>query len=204
MATTKEQCKQEFISKKLIPLNLVFLGATGVGKTTTVWQLQFHQFVEEYDPTIEDVHQCCIRYTYEQQLQTSFVTMIDSYDEVDMQYAGKLARDCRGMIWMCSVTDRQSLDIVVRCVQIHFSSMLPEMMVLVNKIDAPVDTHQFTVEQARESVPTGVPVFGVSGKLRTGLDNAMEHFCTMIHKRVAQKYEPKVQIKPIKKKCHLQ
>ncbi|KAI0249167.1 protein ras-1 [Lactifluus subvellereus] len=88
---------------------LVVIGSGGVGKSALTIQFMDNRFVEDYDPTIEDLYrkQCVI------DGEDALVDVLDTAGQEEFSaMRGHYMREGEGFLLVYSITDRGSFDMI--------------------------------------------------------------------------------------------
>jgi len=168
-------------SKWIVPASVtekdfqvVLVGGGGVGKSAISIQYISNQFIDDYDPTIED--------SYRKQAVVEEVScMIDILDTAGQEEYASLRdqwmRDREGFIIVFSVDSRKSFDEVSRwrqnILRVKESKEGPIVLVA-NKCDLVESRVVSVVEIETLAKDLGIPWIEVSAKSRTNIDQIFE------------------------------
>lgn len=151
---------------------VVMLGDGGVGRTAITIQFMSNRFVEDYDPTIEDVYRKNVIVDDE----NSLLDVLDTAGEEEYSaMVDQYMRTGEGFLVVYSITCKRSLDFVSnlysRIKQVKDDE--PFAMVLVgNKIDLET-TRVVSTEEGRELAEAlNCPFFETSAKERINIDES--------------------------------
>eukprot|EP00296_Roombia_truncata_P000621 JP436302.1.p1 GENE.JP436302.1~~JP436302.1.p1 ORF type:complete len:189 (-),score=86.44 JP436302.1:267-833(-) len=151
---------------------LVIVGGGGVGKSALTIQLIQNNFIEEYDPTIED--------SYRKQVtiddETCLLDILDTagqeeYSAMRDQYM----RTGQGFLVVYSITSRSSFDEVSafreQISRVKDSDKVP-IVIVGNKVDLEHDRQVSTVEGRELAKSFGVPFLETSAKVRINVEDS--------------------------------
>eukprot|EP01117_Protostelium_nocturnum_P016042 TRINITY_DN627_c0_g1_i1.p1 TRINITY_DN627_c0_g1~~TRINITY_DN627_c0_g1_i1.p1 ORF type:complete len:185 (+),score=67.33 TRINITY_DN627_c0_g1_i1:152-706(+) len=152
---------------------LVIVGGGGVGKSCLTVQFIKHQFVDEYDPTIEE--------TYRKQVFVDdIVCVLDILDTAGQEEYNAMRdqymRAGHGFIVVYSVIDNNSFEaipeLMEHIIQTKDSSKIPKILVA-NKCDFGAPERKITAEQGKQLADKyGCPYLECSAKSRLNVDEA--------------------------------
>ena len=146
---------------------LVILGGGGVGKSALVIRLVTDNFMEEYDPTIED--------SYRKQVtidgQSAYLDILDTAGQEEYtSMQDQWMREGKGYVLVYSIADRSSFEeILVFKEKIHRAKDMDKVpMVLVgNKCDLSDEDRQVSTEEGKTLAATmGCPFMEASAKAK--------------------------------------
>jgi len=167
--------------------HVVLLGDGGVGKSCITIQMTANTFVEEYDPTIEDV--------YRKQIvvddQSCLLEILDTGGREEFSaLRDESLRKAHGYIIVYSITSLSSFELVESYITQVFRVARPEaqesMILAGNKVDLHENRKVETHKGSQLAAQHGIPFYETSAKLRTNIE---EIFCKLI--RLIRKFEPK-------------
>ena len=179
--------------------HVVLLGDGGVGKSCITIQMTANTFVEEYDPTIEDV--------YRKQIvvddQSCLLEILDTGGREEFTaLRDQSIREAHGYIIVYSITSLSSFEFVDGYINQVFRVAKPEahasMILAGNKVDLQESRKVETFKGSQLAAHYGIPFYETSAKLRTNIE---EIFCKLI--RLIRKFEPKAPQASKKRFCHL-
>lgn len=153
-------------------LKLAMLGDGGVGKTALVIQLCLNQFVETYDPTIEDSYRKRILLD---EHATTLELMDTAGQEEYMALQEQVIRDAEGFLLVYSVTQRSSFSRIKKYVKEIERIKDGESygVVLVgNKMDQAVERQVSVKEGEQLAHANSVPFFETSAKMNINTEIA--------------------------------
>ena len=171
-------------------------GEAGVGKSALTIQYIQNQFVEDYDPTIEDYYRKQIT------LKNGDVCLLDILDTGSQheEYAAMreyYPRSAQGYLIMYSVTSRSTFEEVPlkykSILRVKDTSHYPVVLVG-NKIDAEGARQVSQLEGLRLAGLMGCPFFETSAKSRV---NVEEVFLELVNE-IRRMLEPEIQVKQSK------
>lgn len=166
---------------------LVIVGGGGVGKSACTIQLIQNNFIEEYDPTIED--------SYRKQVtiddETCILDILDTagqeeYSAMRDQYM----RTGQGFLIVYSIISRSSFDEVnafrEQILRVKDADRVP-MVICGNKVDLESE-RQVTVVEGRDLAKNfGVPFMETSAKTRVNVEESFHELVREIRKSEAKK-----------------
>lgn len=175
---------------------LVVLGTGGVGKSSLIIQLVSYQFVEDYDPTVEDSYRkrVCIDY------ESCLLDILDTAGFVEFNpMRDHYLKTVQGALLVYSITSKTSFEDLVsfreQVIRATGTNDIPIVLVG-NKKDLE-DNRQVTTKEAQDLAASWrAPFFEASAKLRENVEEAFFDLVREIRKR-----SPRVP--PTKKKCAL-
>merc|ERR1711871_387386 len=166
---------------------LVIVGGGGVGKSACTIQLIQNNFIEEYDPTIED--------SYRKQVtiddETCILDILDTagqeeYSAMRDQYM----RTGQGFLIVYSIIARASFDEVSsfrdQILRVKDADKVP-MVICGNKVDLEADRQVSTVEGRDLAKNLGVPFMETSAKTRVNVEDSFYELVREIRKSVKSK-----------------
>merc|ERR1712159_508287 len=166
---------------------LVIVGGGGVGKSACTIQLIQNNFIEEYDPTIED--------SYRKQVtiddETCILDILDTagqeeYSAMRDQYM----RTGQGFLIVYSIIARASFDEVAsfrdQILRVKDADKVP-MVICGNKVDLEADRQVSTVEGRDLAKSFGVPFMETSAKTRVNVEDSFYELVREIRRSEAKK-----------------
>src|SRR3990167_10723644 len=176
---------------------LAIIGGEGVGKSALTIQFIQNQFVEDYDPTIEDSYR-------KQATIDGELCMLDILDTAGQEeyaaFRDRYLRSVQGFIIAYAVTSRLAFEEVIpfreQIVKLRDNNNVP-MIVVGNKCDLEEERQVTNVEGQDLAKSFGCPFFETSAKARINVEEA---FYELV--REIRKYNNKsgTAVKPKKKK----
>eukprot|EP00301_Raphidiophrys_heterophryoidea_P011522 c17645_g1_i1.p1 GENE.c17645_g1_i1~~c17645_g1_i1.p1 ORF type:complete len:198 (-),score=32.02 c17645_g1_i1:162-722(-) len=151
---------------------LVVVGGGGVGKSALTIQLIQNQFIEEYDPTIEDSYRKQVTIDNEPCLLDILDTAgQEEYSAMRDQYM----RNRQGFLLVYSINNRSSFDEVStfrgQILRVKDKDHVP-MVIAGNKADLDSERTVTTLEGRDLAKAFGCPFFEVSAKTRINVESA--------------------------------
>merc|ERR1711998_346768 len=177
----------QFLSGNMTEYKLVIVGGGGVGKSACTIQLIQNNFIEEYDPTIED--------SYRKQVtiddETCILDILDTagqeeYSAMRDQYM----RTGQGFLIVYSIISRSSFDEVnafrEQILRVKDADRVP-MVICGNKVDLESE-RQVTVVEGRDLAKNfGVPFMETSAKTRVNVEESFHELVREIRRSEAKK-----------------
>ena len=164
--------------------HIVVLGDGGVGKTFITFQITANTFVEEYDPTIEDIYRkqitvdgvACLLEILDTAGREEFTAMRD-----------ESIRKAAGFVIVYSITSLSSFEQVDTFIKQVFRAGRPEtnssIIIVGNKVDLQ-DKRQVSTEQGAQLVSTyGLAFFETSAKTRKNIAEVFIELVRNIRKK---------------------
>ena len=181
---------------------VVLLGGGGVGKSALTIQFVRHDFVDEYDPTIED--------SYRKQTQVDGKLAIldildtagqDEYSVMREQYM----EGADGFIMVYAVNSRGSFEEVKQfrdlAMRVHDTNKFP-MVLIANKADVQPRQRRISKSEGEDlAAEWGVPFLETSAKTRTNVEEAFNQIVREVRKTQTWEKKPSKLYKD--KKCSL-
>merc|ERR1712159_497992 len=174
-------------SDNMTEYKLVIVGGGGVGKSACTIQLIQNNFIEEYDPTIED--------SYRKQVtiddETCILDILDTagqeeYSAMRDQYM----RTGQGFLIVYSIIARASFDEVAsfrdQILRVKDADKVP-MVICGNKVDLEADRQVSTVEGRDLAKSFGVPFMETSAKTRVNVEDSFYELVREIRRSEAKK-----------------
>ncbi|CAG0891934.1 unnamed protein product [Cyprideis torosa] len=157
----------------MIDFKLVVVGAAGVGKSALTLQLLFNTFVDEYDPTIEDLYRKQVVIDGE----TCLLNILDTAGQEECSaLRDQYMRTGEGFLLVFAVDVPESLEDIAQYRQqiLRVKDAEDVPMVLVgNKCDLQV--RSVNIGQAKRVAESyGIPFIETSAKTRMGVDDAFD------------------------------
>eukprot|EP00164_Ancoracysta_twista_P001077 GFYU01001408.1.p1 GENE.GFYU01001408.1~~GFYU01001408.1.p1 ORF type:complete len:187 (-),score=74.12 GFYU01001408.1:576-1136(-) len=178
---------------------LVVLGGGGVGKSALTIRLVTNNFLEEYDPTIED--------SYRKQAvideKTALLDILDTAGQEEYNtMQDQWIRDGKGFLLVYSIASRQTFDEVQsfhqKILQVKDSDNVP-MVLVGNKCDLPDDERRVTSQEGGDLASSfNCPFIETSAKQPLNVEDAFFKLVREIRKADAATSDP---VKPKKKLC---
>ncbi|KAL2122044.1 hypothetical protein VTJ04DRAFT_2499 [Mycothermus thermophilus] len=163
--------------------NVVVLGAGGVGKSCLTAQFVHNEWIESYDPTIEDSYRTTVsvdgRQVVLEILDTAgteqFVAMRDLY-----------MKSGQGFLLVFSISSRASFDELEGLrddiIRIKDDEKIP-IVIVGNKADLEDQRAVDRVKAFSLSQRWDVPYYEASARTRTNVDEAFTHLCRLMLQR---------------------
>jgi len=156
---------------------LVIVGGGGVGKSSLTMQLVSNQFVDEYDPTIEDSYRKQVTIDNE----SAILDILDTAGQEELSaMKDQYMRNGKGFLIVYTITSRNSWDearnLRTRILQVKDEDEFPMVMVG-NKKDLSANRQVQESEAATFCKQNKIPFFEASAKTR---DNVEEGFFQLV------------------------
>jgi GTPase KRas len=161
---------------------LVIVGGGGVGKSALTIQLIQNQFIDEYDPTIEDSYrkqvsiddETCLLDILDTAGQEEYSAMRDSY-----------MRTGQGFLCTYAITSRTSFDEITtfreHILRVKDEDSVP-MVLIGNKCDLEDERQVSTAESQDLAKSFGCPIYECSAKARINVEDAFYQLVREIRK----------------------
>ena len=155
-------------------LRIVLLGLGGVGKSALAQQFLFHQFTQEYDPTIEQDTRKVVTVDGETfRIDVLDTAGDDKYPAIRDQYM----RACDGFLFVYDITNHQTMSEVetlrLQMIRVRDEDPLTVPVVICgNKSDLSSDRSVSTKYGAEYAKSVGFPFIETSAKTAENVDEA--------------------------------
>jgi GTPase KRas protein len=176
---------------------IAVIGAGGAGKSALTIQLIQHDFIKDFDPTIEDSYYLPLSLTDNLVDKTVYLEILDTAGQEEFRaLRASYMRSCFGFYIVTDCTDAKSLetikDYVDEILRIRNTDQFPPAVLVINKIDLKKD-RTLSVDQAKEfskKFLDDCPVFETSAKDRINVTESFTQLVRECRKRVTKKVEP--------------
>jgi len=170
------------VEEELIEIKIYVTGSSGVGKTSILCQFIQGIFVEEYDPTIEDVFRKITTLNDKKFL----VDLNDSYHggEEYQQLRDMPYRTSHGIIIVFDIISKRNFQEIKtfydNTLRIQDTDSYP-MMVIGNKVDLDTEREVSYNEAMDFCQKFNIQYFETSAKTGFRVNEAIEHFCLICY-----------------------
>eukprot|EP01101_Sappina_pedata_P004453 TRINITY_DN189_c0_g1_i1.p1 TRINITY_DN189_c0_g1~~TRINITY_DN189_c0_g1_i1.p1 ORF type:complete len:186 (+),score=89.24 TRINITY_DN189_c0_g1_i1:157-714(+) len=170
---------------------LVIVGGGGVGKSSLTMQLVSNQFVDEYDPTIED--------SYRKQVTIdNIAAILDILDTAGQEELSAMRdqymRNGKGFLIVYAIPSRNSWDeakaLRQRILQVKDEDEFP-MVIVGNKKDLASSRQVQEAEASTFCKQNKIPFFEASAKTRENVEDSFYQLVREIRKATPVKEAPK-------------
>jgi GTPase KRas protein len=166
------------------------MGRSGVGKTAITLRYTRDRFVQEYDPTIEDLH---LKYTAVGGTAVSLEILDTAGQEAYSALRRSWMQHGAGFLFVFSVVDRQTFD-ELRAFYDELMDLYnndpPPSVLVANKADLDSDEWAVTEDEVRRlkvNWRNCTEVVFVSAKSNRNVEKAFDALCLSVQERVAKR-----------------
>ncbi|ELP85416.1 rab8, putative [Entamoeba invadens IP1] len=187
------------MTKPVIPLTLILVGDSGVGKTCLARQLINKRFDEATDSTVGiemfrskmDFDQCVVDLTLKDTCGQ------EQYRSIVAQFY----RDSQGALIVYDITSRQSFETVQEWIS-NVCQLCPQgvkVMILGNKVDLEMDSRIISFEEGQTyAKENGYPFFETSAKLNVKVESSFRELVqSILQSRNFQQEAPQSTSEPV-------